>query len=164
MLLNNGRLSHWYLGILLSWIVCFLLFGIPIFHLWLGFTIAKIAIALCICCGVQLAITPWLYSSRATPQNPDGLVGRRTAAVFGWFSLTALLLFYYIQRGWPSNPTAQHARIIMFVALVVLLIILGTLLRYNTRSITIVLRFFGGNRRVSRGPDDSVSNKSNLIR
>lgn len=159
MLLNNGRLSHWYLGILLSWTVCFLLFGILIFPLWLGFSIAKIAISLGICCGVQLAITPWLYSSRATPQNPDGLVGRRTAAVFVWFSLTALLLFYYIQRGWPSNPTAQHARIIMFVALVVFVFVLGVLLRYSTRSITLILRLFGGKRRVSQGPDDSVSNK-----
>src|SRR5208282_2049769 len=155
MILNNDRLSHWYLGILFSWIVCFVLFGIPMFHLWLRFSIAKIAISLGICCAVQLAITPWLYSSRATPQNPDGLVGRRTAAVFVWFSLTALLLFYYIQRGWPSNPTAQQARIIMFVALVVLLIILGVLLRYNTRSITTVLRLFGGKSRVSQGPDDS---------
>jgi hypothetical protein len=118
MLLNNDRLSHWCLGVFFSWIVCFLLFGIPLFHLWLGFSIAKIAISLGICCGVQLAITPWLYSSRATPQNPDGLVGRRAAAVFVWFSLTALLLFYYIQRGWPSNPTAEQARIIMSVALV----------------------------------------------
>lgn len=160
MLLNNDRLSHWCLGIFFSWIVCFLLFGIPIFHLWLGFSITKITISLGICCVVQLAITPWLYSSRSTPQNPDGLVGRRTAAVFVWFSLTALLLFYYIQRGWPSNPTAQQARIIMFVALVVLLIILGVLLRYNTRSITTVLRLFGGKRRVSQGPDDSVSNKA----
>ena len=159
MLLNNDRLSHWCLGVFFSWIVCFLLFGIPLFHLWLGFSIAKIAISLGICCGVQLAITPWLYSSSATPQNPDGLVGRRAAAVFVWFSLTALLLFYYIQRGWPSNPTAEQARIIMSVALVALLIILGVLLRYNTRSITMVLRPFG-KRRVSQGPKDSVSNKA----
>jgi hypothetical protein len=152
VLLNNDRLSHWYLGILFGWTVCFLLLAIPIFHLWLGFSITKIAISVAICCGVQLAITPWLYSARATPQNPDGLVGRRAAVVFVWYSLTALLLFYYIQRGWASNPTAQQARTIMFVALVVFLITLGVLLRYNTRSITLILRLFRSKGRVS---DDS---------
>jgi len=96
MFLNNDRLSHWYVGILLSWIVCFLLFGIIIFHLWLGFSIVRIAVSVSICCGVQLIILPWLYSARVTSKNPGGLIGQRTAAVCVWLSLTALLLFYYI--------------------------------------------------------------------
>jgi hypothetical protein len=159
VLLNNDRLSHWYVGILFGWTVCFLLFNIPIFHLWLGFSIVKIAVSTGICCGVQLAITPWLFSARATPLNPGGLIGQRTAAVFVWYSSTALLLFYYIQRSWPSNPTAHQARVIMFISLVIFMIILGVLLRFNVRSITRILRFFHSKGRVSQGPDDSYLGK-----
>jgi hypothetical protein len=159
VLLNNDRLSHWCVSILFGWTVCFSLFGIPIFHFWLGFSIVKIAVSVGICCGVQLAITPWLFSARATPQNPGGLIGRRTAAVFVWYSLTALLLFYYIQRGWPSNQTAQQVRVIMSVALVVFLIILGAFLLYNIRSITMILLHFRSKRESSQGPDGSHPGK-----
>jgi len=149
MLLNNDRLSHWCLGVFFSWIVCFLLFGIPLFHLWLRIFNRQDCYFIRHLCGVQLAITPWLYSSRATPQNPDGWLAERAAAVFVWFSLTALLLFYYIQRGWPSIRlrTSPHYHVRGFVAS---LIILGGSCAYNTRSITMVLPTFG-KRRVSQG-------------
>jgi hypothetical protein len=142
MLLNNDRLSHWFLGMLLAWAFWVLLLGIPIFHLWLGISIAKIAFTASICCGVQLAVTPWLYSARATVQNADGLVGRRIKAVFIWFSLTTLVLFYYIQRSWPDNAQAHQARIIFSVALPGLLILVGLVLHYNIRSITRISRLF----------------------
>jgi hypothetical protein len=154
-LINNDRISHWYLGCLLAWAVCFLFLGIPIFHLGFGSSISKIAISLAICCGAQLAITPWLYSARATPQNPNGFVGRRTAAVFVWCSLTALFLFYYIQRGWPSSQAAQQARIIMSVGLVVFLVILGVILCYNLKFITSMGERFRKKARVPQAIDDS---------
>lgn len=144
MLLNNDRLFHWFLGGLLSWSICVLILGIPIFHLWLGVSIAKIVVSACICCGVQLGVTPWLYSARATPQNPDGEVGRRTATVFIWISLTTLFLFYYIQRNWPDNAQTHQARIIFSVALPCVLILLGLILHYYIRSIIRLCRFFRG--------------------
>jgi hypothetical protein len=151
--LNNDRLSNWYLGALLSWVICFLFFGIPIFHLGFGFSIVKIGISLGICCGVQLAVVPWLFSARATSQNPDGLIGRRIIVVVVWQSLTALFLAYYIQRGWHSTQAAQQARNIMFVTLVVFFAI-GLILYCNTRSIARMLRFFRSKNRVSPGSDD----------
>ena len=155
MLLNNDRILLWYVSIFFGWIICFSLLGIPIFHLWLGLSIVKIAVLVGICCGVQLALVPWFYSARSTPQNPDGLIGRRTAVVFVWLSLTTLLVFYSLQRGWPSNPTRQNAHIIMFASLVVALIIVGVLLRFNMRSIAQIIRILRGKGSVPRGPGDS---------
>ena len=135
-LLDNDRLSHWYGVMHFSWTVCFSLLAVPIVHVWLGFSIGSVAVVVGTFGGVQLAILPWLYSARSPPQNPDGLVGRRTAAVFVWLSVTTLLLLCYIQRGLPRNPTSQHASIIFFGSLVVTLIALGLLLRLNFRFVT----------------------------
>jgi hypothetical protein len=146
-LLNNDRLSHWFFGTLVSWTVFFLIFGVPIFHIWLGFSMAKIAIAVGVCCGMQLAVTPWLYSARITTQNPDGLVRRRAAAVTVWFSLTMLLLFYLVQRGWPHNPAARQARIVMFASLIAFFVAEGVLLRYRSRSIALRFRLLRDRKR-----------------
>lgn len=142
VLLNNDRLSNWFLGGLLSWSIFVLILGIPIFHLWLGISIVKIVVSGCICCGVQLVVSPWLYSARATPQNPDGLVGRRTKTVIIWFSLTTLLLFYYLQGNWPNNAQTHQARIIFSLALPSFLILVGLILHYNIRPLTHLSRFF----------------------
>jgi hypothetical protein len=153
-LLNNDRLSHWYVGVFSAWTIFFLLFCIPIFNLGLGFSIIKIAVSTGICCGTQLVVTPWLYYARSTPQNPDGLVGLRTLAVFVWLSLSALLLFYYIQRGWPSNQAAYQARVIMSISLVVVLIILGVFLRFNMRTTARIVRYFRGKDGITQGSGD----------
>jgi hypothetical protein len=152
---KNDRISYWYLGAIFAWALCFLLFGIPIFHLGLGFSITKIAISVGICCGMQLAIMPWLFSARATTQNPDGLVDRRIVVVVVWHSLTALCLAYYIQRGWPSSQAAQHERIFMYVTVIVSFIILGLIFYYNTRSVTRILRLIRNKARVVQATDDS---------
>jgi hypothetical protein len=120
VLLNNDRLSHWLAGAALCWTVCLLLLFIPIFHLLLGFSIAKIVVSAGICCAVQLAATPWLFSARATRQNPSGRIARRAVVVIVWLSLTALLLFYYFQRGWPNNSNAQVFRACGFGTIIAL--------------------------------------------
>jgi len=74
MLLNSDRLSHWLVGAVLGWMACLLLVHIPIFHWGLGFAIAKIAISVGIGCVGQLAVTPWLFSARATAENPAGKI------------------------------------------------------------------------------------------
>jgi hypothetical protein len=104
---------------------------------------------------MQLAIMPWLFSARATTQNPDGLVGRRIVVVVVWHSLTALCLAYYIQRGWPSSQAAQHERIFMYVTVIVSFIILGLIFHYNTRSVTRILRLIRNKARVVQATDDS---------
>jgi len=110
VLINNDRLSHWFASAVLSWTASLLLLFIPIFHLLLGFRIAKIAVFAGIGCAGQLAVTPWLFSARATAQNPTGNITLRAVAVILWFSSSALLIFYYIQRDWPNNPDAQLFR------------------------------------------------------
>jgi hypothetical protein len=144
MLLNNERLSHWFLGALLGWGLSVLIFGIPIFYLVLGISIAKIILCACICCGLQLCVTPWLYSARATAQNPKGFVHRRMRAVFIWISLTTLALFYFTQRDWPDNPQAHQARVIFSIALPGVLIVLGIILHYGVPSIARVSHYIRG--------------------
>jgi hypothetical protein len=114
MLLNNSRLSHWLAGAVLGWTACLVLVYIPIFHWGFGVSIAKIAISVGIGCAGQLAVTPWLFSARATAENPTGKIAQRAVAVIVWFSLSALLFFYYIQRDWPSDSHGKLFREIMF--------------------------------------------------
>lgn len=137
MLLNNDRLSHWCVGALLTWALGFLLWGILVFHFWLGVPVAKIAAFTGIGCALQLAITPWLFSARATLQNPTGKVTRRYAAVVVWISLTIVLFVYFIQRGQPKNPELRE---ILFgtpiVAGAVALIVVGAISRSRRKSVT----------------------------
>src|ERR1700687_4693681 len=86
VLFDNDRLSHWFAGALFSWLMMFLLLGLPIFHLWLKIPTPTIAMVTGICCATQLAATPWLFSARATRQNPSGRIARRGIAVAAWFS------------------------------------------------------------------------------
>ena len=137
VLLDNDRLSHWLAGAVLSWTAFLLLLFIPIFHLLLGFPISKIAVSAGICCAVQFAVTPWLFSARATRQNPSGRTVRRAAVVIVWLSLTALLLFYYIQRGWPNNADVQLFRACGFRTIIALafigLIVVGAVSRHRAK-------------------------------
>jgi hypothetical protein len=104
---NNDRISHWCAGAVLAWAGAFVLFGLPIFHLWLRVPIKIIAAFFLALCVVQLAITPWLFFARSTPQNPVGNLFKRRAAVIVWFSLNGLVLAYFILRGSPPDPGAR---------------------------------------------------------
>ena len=96
--LDNDRLSHWFIGALLTWILISLLMGFPIFHFWLGFATTKVMVFMASCFFAQLAITPWLFSARSTPQNPSGNIARRTWVVILWVSTTGFLLFSFLHR------------------------------------------------------------------
>jgi hypothetical protein len=108
----------------LGWVLCFLIIGIPILHFGLNLSLMRIAILAAIACASQLMFVPWLYSARATSQNPQGFVLRRAAAVLGWLSLMTLSLFCYLQSTWPDNPRGREARIILSVSLAVIVIFL----------------------------------------
>lgn len=135
MLFNNDRVSHWCVGALFSWAMIFCFWGIPIFHLWLGVPLTKISTFTGIACALQLAVTPWLFSARATRQDPTGRTIRRSAAVVVWLSLTAVLFAYFVQFGQPKN---LELRAILFgtptVAGAAALIIIGVVARQNRDS------------------------------
>jgi hypothetical protein len=107
VILDNDRLSHWFAGAVLGWAVSLPVLWIPIFHLWLGAPIAKVAICAGIACASQLAITPWLFSARATPQNPGGNIARRSVVVIVWISVFCLALFSYVLGQYPRNPSSK---------------------------------------------------------
>ncbi len=107
MFLDNDRLSHWFAIAALSWTVSLPVLWIPIFHLWLGAPISKIAICVGIACVSQLAVTPWLFSARATPQNPDCNIAMRSSVVIIWISAFCLALFSYILGQYPQNPNSK---------------------------------------------------------
>ncbi len=107
---NNDRLSHWCAAGVLGWAVSFVLLGVPVFRLWLGVRTDTIIAFTVLASCLQLVITPWLFSARATPQNPVGRPVKRSAAVIVWISLTALLLAYFVVRGSPDSS----AKIIFF--------------------------------------------------
>jgi hypothetical protein len=108
LLLDNDRLSHWLAGAVLSWLTMFLLGGLLIFHLWLKVPTAKIAVFTGICCAVQLGVTPWLFSARATRENPSGRIAQRAVAVTVLFSAISLLFFYYLRLSWPDDIETQQ--------------------------------------------------------
>ena len=103
LLLDNDRLSHWLAGAVLSWLAIFLLGGLLIFHLWLRVPTPKIAMFTGICCAMQLGVTPWLFSARATRENPSGRIAQRAVAVTVLFSAVSLLFFYYVRLSWPDD-------------------------------------------------------------
>lgn len=98
---DNDRMSHWLVGTLFSWGLTFLLLFLPIFHAWLNVPTQKVAVLTGLFCAVQLAVTPWLFSARATSQNPSGRPGQRSAAVGTMACLMALIFFAYIGGLWP---------------------------------------------------------------
>jgi Kef-type K+ transport system membrane component KefB len=102
-LFDNDRLSHWFAGAVLSWLAMFLLWGLLAFHVWLGVPTAKVAAFAGICCAVQLGVTPWLFSARATRENPRGRVAQGAAAVIVLLSAIALLFFYFLRQSWPGD-------------------------------------------------------------
>lgn len=106
-MLNNDRLSHWCVGAVFAWAGAFGLLGLPIFHLWLGVPIKKIAVFSVLACGLQLVFTPWLFSARSTPQNPIGLRLRRGIAVIVWLSLLDLLFSYFVLRNAAPDSDAR---------------------------------------------------------
>ena len=129
VLFDNDRLSHWFAGALFSWLMMFLLLGLPIFHLWLKIPTSTIAMVTGICCATQLATTPWLFSARATRQNPSGRIARRGIAVTAWFSAVALLLLFYQRRSFPENSETRQ-----FVAIgigITILFGVAVLIRYR---------------------------------
>jgi hypothetical protein len=108
LLFDNDRLSHWFGGALFSWLMMFSLLGLPIFHLWLKIPTPTIATVTGICCATQLAVTPWLFSARATRENPGGRIAQRGIAVFAWFSAMLLLLLYYLRRSFPEDTGTRQ--------------------------------------------------------
>jgi hypothetical protein len=106
--LNNDRLSHWFVGTVFAWGLTFLLLFFPIFHLWLKVPTTKVATLIGLFCAVQLAITPWLFSARATGQNPRGRPAQRAAAVAVLASLMALIFFGYIGGLWPRDEGTRE--------------------------------------------------------
>ena len=133
MLFDNDRLSLWFAGAVFTWVMIFLLWGLLVFHLWLRVPIATLGAFASLACALQMAITPWLFSARATSRNPNGLVLRRFAAVIVWFTGTALLICYFVQRGLPSSPDSRLFVTDMFGVTVALgavgLIVVGVISR-----------------------------------
>ncbi len=137
-LLNNDRLSHWLAAAAVGWTAFLLFLFIPVFHWLLGFSIIKIAVSAGIGCAGQLAATPWLFSARPTAENPAGNITQRAVAVIVWFSLTALMFFYYIQRDWPNDSHGRAFRACLFgvtiMFAVISLIVVGLISRNRGRS------------------------------
>jgi hypothetical protein len=100
---DNDRLSNWVAGAVLTWILMFLLWGLLLFQIVLKVPTATIGTFCCLGCVMQMAITPWLFSARATPQNPKGLYLRRALAITVWFTGIGLLFCYFLQRGLPKD-------------------------------------------------------------
>jgi hypothetical protein len=89
----------------------FFLFWMPILHFVFRFSIAGIAF----CAGSftvgQLIVTPWLFSSRATGQNPRGQIGRRCLAVGVWLALWMELMLLH---GLSDRPSASGRVFLLF--------------------------------------------------
>lgn len=101
---DSDRISHWYIGSLLSWAAYALVVGIPVFHLWLGVSIARIVSFAAIACVLQWAITPLLFSARRTRQNPTGRFARGAIAMILLCCSIAIEFAYFVQLGQPQNP------------------------------------------------------------
>jgi hypothetical protein len=123
VLFDKDRPSHWFASAFLSWILMFFLVGFPVFHLWLKVPTERVATFTGICCALQLAVTPWIFSTRSTPRNPGGRIAVRAAAVIFWSFTITLLFFYYLRRSWPDDLDTRRFTDIAFVGTPVLAVI-----------------------------------------
>jgi DMSO/TMAO reductase YedYZ heme-binding membrane subunit len=130
---DNNRLSHWLASALITWVLIFLIWALPIFHLWLRVPTSKVAMYTAFCCMMQLVITPWLFSARATDQNPRGQVGRRAAALTVLFTGIALLLFCYIPLSLHKDPDTRLFATISFTMTLLLALAALTAARMISR-------------------------------
>jgi len=129
-MIDKDKLSHWLWPVLLGWAGYFSLLGIPIFHIWLGASIQKIAICAILCCAVQLLFTPLMFAARPTPQLPTGKNGQRMAASIGWIISTMIVLLCCVQYGKAIDQMHLYQRVI---------IITGTLAVFSTAAIVVGL-------------------------
>jgi len=116
-IINNDRLLHWFASVIFGWCLFFAVICIPIFHVWLGIPLDRVAIGTGACCAPQLLFLPLLYSARNTTSRPYGIIGRRIAAVIGFLLLSSLSLFWYIQTQWPHSRAANDNRLIVLFSI-----------------------------------------------
>lgn len=133
MFFNNNRLSHWFAGALLTWIIIFFVWGLLIFHYWYKVPISTVAIFSGIGCATQLSITPWLFSARATQQNPSGRITQRASVVIIFLSLIALLFFYFVRHAQPEDMETRRFTSIGFIVTIVFGLLAFTILRLASR-------------------------------
>lgn len=125
--LNNDRLSHWLIGAVFGWGLAFGILYFPVFHIWLKVPTAKAAMLTGLFCAAQLAVIPWLFTARATPQNPSGRPAQRSKAVAVLGSLVGLIFFVFIGNIWPHADGTLEFVIggIVSTALVVIIFVAG---------------------------------------
>jgi len=122
-LFTSNRLWIVLIGSIPGWAIVFLLVGLPIFHLGFRVPIAKIASFIGISYAVQIAITPWLFYARRTPQHPDGRIVHRAVAVSVFMATISLLFFYTLRRSRPDDLATHQFTSIAMGATVVFAVI-----------------------------------------
>ena len=64
---------------------------------------------------LQLAVTPWIFWARATPQNPERRFAHRIAAGCVWVFSTLILLLCVIRYGKAIDQTHFNERLLIIV-------------------------------------------------
>lgn len=107
---DNDRLSHWLAAVLFTWFLMFLFWGVLVFRLVFKVPLFTVIGFTLIACALHAAFIPWMFTARATPQNPRGHFAQSASAVILWLTLESLLFFYFIQRAWPNDPDSRLLR------------------------------------------------------
>lgn len=135
---DKDRLSHWFTNALVTWTTIFLVWGLPLFHFWLKVPIVEIIVIVCVGYVAQTAMTPWLFSSRVSHQNPRGNIRRGAVAATSWLCVTFILFVYILEHGRPVIPQRAPVPLVVFGAPVVLgvvvLIAIGIISLYRRKS------------------------------
>lgn len=103
---DNDRLSHWLAGAVISWALFFALCSL-ICYFGFGASIKKVAAFSALACVIQLAVTPGLFSARATRQNPKGQRSKRWIIIAIFLTLYDLLFNYFVMYDPASNLDAK---------------------------------------------------------
>ena len=106
MLYNRDNLLHNLAVVIGGWTIVFLCFGLTIFHLGLSVSVPRIALFCAISCALQLSITPWMFSSRATNRNPSGNTRQIALAFSLWITSNLFVFLVFIQYGKAANWNA----------------------------------------------------------
>ncbi len=90
------------------WLIIFLVVGLPIAHLFFKIPVAMVASWMSICCAVQVAICPWLFYSRRTPDHPEGRITHRRLAVAVFSTTISVVFFFYLRHSRPTDSATRE--------------------------------------------------------
>ena len=106
--INNESPALWCVVLFLGWAFLGVVIGIPL-HIGFGISLTSVALFVGIQFALNIVASPWLFSARATANNPGGCPLRFAVAATVWLTLASLAASLQLLDGDFTDRTAVAA-------------------------------------------------------